>query len=329
MMNSVPHNDMRFERISDSSLRNLISSARSNVNERNVLPTLTKIKKNPELVSTGGIYFVTSNWELFSKHYFKHFIPTGDVIAQYLGMRVEVLEMQKPLVRVSFQDSDLDDGWLPWKVLKSSKAGCTKLKLIQGKDSKSLDRTELEQEELKNKIKTLHMRVSTLEEDNLQSQRIYKQVKAKNSELKKNIEDITEKFSEEKKQLQQELTESRATMYQSLQRAKELEKTHIPRDIEHLPSLLENATLPDLLQASQIISQKMAEETRRLELERIRSEDRQLCRVCLHKPKTHMFEPCKHFCVCSHCAVRCKEARGHSCPICRSPIASIERVYAV
>lgn len=323
-----PLNDFRFERISNSRhFLQLISTA-TKVNVQDAKKSIVRedpVKTQaPELVSVGGVYFVTSNWDLFSKHYFNHFIPTGEVVAQYLGLRVEVLEVEGDVVRVSFENDDLEDGWLPWQVLKSSKARSTSLKLAKI-DLKVPDPPPTE--DLGEKIEALQLKNSQLEHQVLESSRMYQDVRVENLELKTKIANLHDKHTEEKEQLQRELTQKRNSLYQQIKRAKELERTHVPKQIKYLPSLLDSANLTELFQALREVQSQIEERTRQMELEKARAEDRQLCRVCLTEAKTHIFQPCNHFCVCHACAVKCKESSHHRCPICRTPIATIERVF--
>lgn len=63
---------------------------------------------------------------------------------------------------------------------------------------------------------------------------------------------------------------------------------------------------------------------------------RTMCSVCLSKPKTILFLPCKHLCACSECANRImkpvpdnKGARKEpACPICRVAVREVLDVYA-
>ena len=53
---------------------------------------------------------------------------------------------------------------------------------------------------------------------------------------------------------------------------------------------------------------------------------RQECAVCLDEPADHLVAPCGHQCGCEPCLTRVKQSGG-SCPICRSTISSIVKVY--
>lgn len=46
------------------------------------------------------------------------------------------------------------------------------------------------------------------------------------------------------------------------------------------------------------------------------------CVVCLTASVDHMIRSCNHACVCATCATRLD-----ACPICREPIASVERIW--
>lgn len=56
------------------------------------------------------------------------------------------------------------------------------------------------------------------------------------------------------------------------------------------------------------------------------------CVICLSAPRTHIFAPCGHLCLCNTCAFKTpyrkrKRSKKHSCPICRQESASIVKVY--
>ena len=63
---------------------------------------------------------------------------------------------------------------------------------------------------------------------------------------------------------------------------------------------------------------------------------RTLCAVCLTRPKTSLFLPCKHLCACGECAARIMrpppDAKGvrrePQCPICRVVPSQVLDVYA-
>ena len=49
-------------------------------------------------------------------------------------------------------------------------------------------------------------------------------------------------------------------------------------------------------------------------------EDALSCVVCMDRPRTHMVEPCNHFCLCTTC-------RAAQCPLCREPTQRLVRVF--
>ena len=54
-----------------------------------------------------------------------------------------------------------------------------------------------------------------------------------------------------------------------------------------------------------------------------RKEDVDLkCTICFAKPRSHIFIPCFHFHTCQSCALRVR-----NCPVCRSRIDVIQRVW--
>lgn len=46
------------------------------------------------------------------------------------------------------------------------------------------------------------------------------------------------------------------------------------------------------------------------------------CVICLDKEKDTLLKPCRHFCVCSECAIALA-----GCPVCRKPIEDREKIY--
>ena len=59
-------------------------------------------------------------------------------------------------------------------------------------------------------------------------------------------------------------------------------------------------------------------------MERAASDDS--CSICLTAAKTHVLTPCGHKCMCEQCAYAGYRA-GSQCPICRSRVQSVMRVY--
>ena len=62
-----------------------------------------------------------------------------------------------------------------------------------------------------------------------------------------------------------------------------------------------------------------------------RHEEEMECVVCMNAPRTHVFMPCKHMCVCEACATNVMEqdpalAVAKRCPICRGPAQGTMRV---
>jgi len=56
------------------------------------------------------------------------------------------------------------------------------------------------------------------------------------------------------------------------------------------------------------------------------------CVICLSAPRTHIFAPCGHLCLCNNCAFKTpyrkrKRSKKQSCPICRQESTSIVKVY--
>ena len=59
------------------------------------------------------------------------------------------------------------------------------------------------------------------------------------------------------------------------------------------------------------------------------AKDATKCVVCLDSPKTHLLQPCGHYCICSECLEEMKGfvASLRICPMCREPFKSSQRVW--
>ena len=55
--------------------------------------------------------------------------------------------------------------------------------------------------------------------------------------------------------------------------------------------------------------------------------DAKLCVVCLDQEKRCMLRPCKHLCVCDDCAAMLMSDSHPACPVCRTRVEDVERVY--
>ena len=52
------------------------------------------------------------------------------------------------------------------------------------------------------------------------------------------------------------------------------------------------------------------------------------CVVCLVESKDHAFVPCGHMCACEGCATEIQNTKNPTCPMCRSPFASVIKVFS-
>lgn len=50
--------------------------------------------------------------------------------------------------------------------------------------------------------------------------------------------------------------------------------------------------------------------------------EKQLCKICMEEDVEVIFYPCRHLVCCASCGTGIRE-----CPICRSPIQSVDKVY--
>jgi hypothetical protein len=51
------------------------------------------------------------------------------------------------------------------------------------------------------------------------------------------------------------------------------------------------------------------------------------CKICFEAPANYMCIPCGHYCGCKDCLEKAQQITG-TCPICRVPIASLQRVFS-
>ncbi|KAI9028669.1 hypothetical protein DFJ74DRAFT_659631 [Hyaloraphidium curvatum] len=48
------------------------------------------------------------------------------------------------------------------------------------------------------------------------------------------------------------------------------------------------------------------------------------CLICMDMPRDTLIRPCNHVVLCGACSA---DARLRSCPVCRGPVRSVEKVY--
>ena len=53
------------------------------------------------------------------------------------------------------------------------------------------------------------------------------------------------------------------------------------------------------------------------------------CVVCMHQPRTHIFGPCGHHCVCSACGEAVMQSSERKCPICRESAHVFMKVFTI
>ena len=72
--------------------------------------------------------------------------------------------------------------------------------------------------------------------------------------------------------------------------------------------------------------QAIAEELEELKAqENAGNDDDKLCCYCITNLKTMIIQPCGHWCICEDC----RAAVTDECPMCRGPVASIQRLYGI
>lgn len=91
-----------------------------------------------------------------------------------------------------------------------------------------------------------------------------------------------------------------------------------------LLSLSLSDALTEFFEAEAEASGLLSEDELAQRAERMRSED--VCCVCANAPKNAVLAPCGHKAFCFPCA-KLLQSHGRNCPICRSDIESVVRVY--
>jgi hypothetical protein len=56
-------------------------------------------------------------------------------------------------------------------------------------------------------------------------------------------------------------------------------------------------------------------------------DDATMCVVCLVERKDHVFIPCGHLCACEGCATEITNMKDPTCPMCRAPFVSVNKVF--
>jgi len=294
-------------------------------------------KERTEYIDVGGTFFITSDWDLFREHYFAKLVVTSEVIVHYLGKRVEVTHIDDDLVRVQFKDIDLEDGWIPYQVLKSSRPkSSSSLELVKSK--KGADAEKPISKELQKKIDNLAMANKKLKQSNKDIRDELSGKSREIADLESEIHSLKEEnhvILEEQAQLREQLDEGLDQAHTSMLKLEQMEKTHVKKTIDNVGVLFEMGTLSELFEANRVLQQyieqatsRLQEQKREAEIAKSRAEDQHLCVVCLVEPKTYSFRPCGHFCVCETCAVKLHSDKK-PCPTCRRHIHTIERTFAV
>lgn len=99
----------------------------------------------------------------------------------------------------------------------------------------------------------------------------------------------------------------------------------------YLDAMEEAETIPDMYESPLPVSSYTADEQREVVESTIREEvdPSKICRICLDSPKTHVFVPCGHYCVCDGCATEMKNGQSLQCPVCRKNSSMIMRIYEI
>lgn len=88
------------------------------------------------------------------------------------------------------------------------------------------------------------------------------------------------------------------------------------------PVLLQRATV--LVAGAQEMKTQLDVETTRADVaESALDEAGEMCRVCMEKPRTVIFNPCSHMACCADCSVRVNGV----CPICRGQVTNRTTVF--
>jgi len=248
---------------------------------------------------------------------------------------VEVILIDDSLVRVRFQeDSALEDGWIPFEVLQSSKLKSVKLKVknvSKQSDCVSVKEHQRKLDSLDADKQQLEHKNEQLEKDFLGSTQEVSRLKTENARLREGARRMKRNHANEQARLKEQVDKDRDQILSSILALEEMERTHVEKKIQSLGALLEGRTIGELLEASKIVQQQIEEATTRLQedkrraiIAKERAEDQNICVICKVEEKTHTFRPCGHFCVCADCS-----SQVQSCPLCRRRIRGVDRTFSV
>jgi len=258
------------------------------------------------------------------------------------------------LVQVRFhpapEKDQIPEGWLPASVLRTSRD--VQLVYPEPKKKNSADEKK-PKKEVSQKLfyqKKLYHKERELEALKLDKQRLEQALQKSTSQcstyeqkarvLKAKMEDAIATHAREKECLASQLQSCEASLkfceeekQQMSDRIEELQISWIPRDqvLAKLESLLEGCCSDDLFEAQVTIQAKIQGCIRKaqhaLEMKKYHASTQKTCVICLDQPKSHMFEPCRHYCVCEGCADTVLQHLPNKCPICRGGVVTSSRVY--
>lgn len=286
----------------------------------------------------GETYSVTQNWNVFWSFFKLELMPNDDVY-HYGGKEITVLKVDGDLVRVSFTNKMLNDGWLPAQVLRNKFGEA----LIPAECKSDFD--EMAQQKIKLKNQSLRNNNDDLQIDLINQKELNTKLMAEIRTAKDRVA-LLEKCYENGVKTNKNLETKCSNVHernveletknkQLLDKIDMFRKTTVKREIESLPEIIENCTINSLTNATITIQKQIQikEDEERQKQKRLKNQietqkDQHLCRICMVQPRNHMFRPCFHLCACESCARRIAGHDG-SCPICRGNIESVLPVYNV
>jgi len=303
-----------------------------------------------ERIAVGNEYNVTKDWDKFWPSYCKHFIPATWKVVHYLNQVVTVLQIQEELVQVRFhpapETEQIPEGWLPAAVLETTRDVQLVYPEPMKKSTEKKPKKEVSQKLFyQKKLYHKEREIEALKND---KQRLQQALQQSNSQcrlseqkvrvLQAKLKDAVAVHAREKESFAFQLQSCEALLntckeekQQMCDRIEELESSWVPKDIANLECLLEGCSSDDLCEAQSKIQAKIQESIRRaehaLEMQKYHSSSQKTCTICLDAPKSHMFEPCRHYCVCEVCADRVLQHLPKQCPICRGGVVTSSRVY--
>lgn len=278
----------------------------------------------PSFLEPGHICEVTQDWRFFFEHFYSKLMAVNvQELVQLLGKIVYILQVEPDdLVLVRLIAKPQVVALLPVEVLVDQYGKTPKLRPVVKEPAIPLTEKQrcisLEEETfmLKDQIRYLQQQKDTLDDCVLD-------LKASEAAMFKHVQEL----QQEKETMSQEnntLLEQLAQIYHSMESMVQKDFAGLEEIISTIESVSELQNAMKLAMDRQTYIMELREQ--KLKSENIRLENNvdhyTVCRVCLDAPKDQLLRPCNHVCCCGTCAQMLSK-----CPVCRTPIQSLETLY--